>query len=159
MTPRLSPPSKKKKEAKTQVEVTSKDYCRLMKTRYPELMNLVRFYFLWYASWLSRTSILFFSILNPSGWTQWRCVCVCVCVCVVAVVHGLTATTSIVYWYGRRQSLYTDCYNKVPRLGGLKNRNSLPHSSGGCKWKKSRYEECWYFLRAQWKRSAPDCSL
>ena len=63
------------------------------------------------------------------------CVCLCVCVCVSAVVHGLMATTSFVYWYGRGRSLYTGCYNKLPRPGSLNNIYSLPQSFGGWKWK------------------------
>jgi len=73
---------------------------------------------------------------EPSGG-----VCVCVCVCVAAVVHGLLATTSIVYWYGRGRSLYTHCYNKVPRLGGLNNRKFIASQFWRLEVKKIKVRE------------------
>ena len=83
-----------------------------MKTRYPELMNLVRFYLwedtsIW--SYWSYPLICILTIkdqyhvfLHPESLRVnpvEACVCVCVCVyvCLSAVVHGLMATTSFVY--------------------------------------------------------------
>ena len=140
----------KQNKTKTQVEVISKDYYWLMKTRYPELMNLVRFYLwedtsIW--SYWSYPLICILTIkdqyhvfLHPESLRvnpveACVCVCVCVCVCLSAVVHGLMATTSFVYWNGRGRSLYTGCYNKLPRPGSLNNIYSLPHSFRGWKWK------------------------
>ena len=56
----------------------------------------------------------------------------CVCLCSGSWLNGHNSLCLLI-WQGT--FLVTGCYNKLPRVGSLNNIYSLPHSSGGWKWK------------------------